>query len=48
MIFHVIDKQKQQLYFDENLVLVLFDAVHKSARFPPDLQVFGLFGLRGL
>lgn len=48
MIFHVIDKQKQKLYFDENLVLVLFGAVHKSAGFPPNLQVLGLLGLRGL
>ena len=31
-----------------HLVLVLFDAVDKPPGFSPNLQVFGLFGLRGL
>ena len=30
------------------MVLVLFDAINKPPGFSPNLQVFGLLGLRGL
>lgn len=33
MIFNVIDKQKQKLYFDEHLLLVLSDIVDISPGF---------------